>query len=57
MAAGLGIADLHAAPGVIRAVSPVRWLCKREHDVAVLAAFALLHADEHPLAVDIRDLE
>ena len=30
MAAGLGIADLHAAPGVIRAVSPVRWLCKRD---------------------------
>jgi hypothetical protein len=29
----------------------------RQHDVAVLAAFALLHADDHALAVDIGDLE
>src|SRR6267378_4036245 len=30
---------------------------RREHDVTVLAAFALLHADDHPLAVDVGDLE
>jgi hypothetical protein len=29
----------------------------RQHDVAVLAAFALLDADDHPLAVDVGDLE
>src|ERR1051326_5770076 len=29
----------------------------REHHVAVLAALALLHADKHPLAVDVADLE
>jgi len=30
---------------------------RRKHHVAVLVAFALLHADDHPLAVDIADLE
>jgi hypothetical protein len=30
---------------------------RREHDVTVLAAFALLDADDHALAVDIGDLE
>ena len=30
---------------------------RRKHHVAVLAAFALLDADEHPLAVDVGDLE
>src|SRR5260370_42671844 len=30
---------------------------RREHDVAVLAALALLDADDHALAVDVRDLE
>src|SRR5271166_6295759 len=30
---------------------------RRQHHVTVLAAFALLHADDHPLAVDIGDLE
>ena len=29
----------------------------REHHVAVLAALALLDADDHPLAVDVGDLE
>src|SRR5207248_8109558 len=28
-----------------------------QHDVTVLAAFALLDADDHPLAVDVGDLE
>src|SRR5262249_18209507 len=30
---------------------------RRQHDVAVLAAFAMLDADHHPAAVDIADLE
>ena len=30
---------------------------RREHDVAVLAALALLDADDHALAVDVGDLE
>jgi hypothetical protein len=30
---------------------------RRQHHVAILAAFALLHADDHPLAVDVTDLE
>jgi hypothetical protein len=30
---------------------------RRQHDVAVLAAFALLDADNHALAVDVGDLE
>src|SRR5438128_2247417 len=29
----------------------------RQHDVAVFAALALLHADDHALAVDVFDLE
>ena len=29
----------------------------REHDVTVLAAFALLDVDDHALAVDVGDLE
>ena len=30
---------------------------RREHDIAVLAAFALLDADQHALAVNVGDLE
>ena len=30
---------------------------RRQHDVAVLAALAVLHPDDHPAAVDITDLE
>jgi hypothetical protein len=30
---------------------------RREHDVTVLAALALLDPDHHPLAVDVRDLQ
>jgi hypothetical protein len=30
---------------------------RRQHHVAVLAAFAVLHPDQHALAVDIGDLE
>ena len=30
---------------------------RREHDVAVLAALALLDPDHHPLAVNVSDLE
>src|SRR5215217_4399072 len=29
----------------------------RQHDITVLAAFALLDADDHALAVDVADLE
>src|SRR2546425_10944386 len=29
----------------------------RQHDVAVFAALALLHADDHAFAVDVADLE
>src|SRR5262245_59136312 len=29
----------------------------REHHIAILMAFALLHTDDHPLAVDVTDLE
>jgi hypothetical protein len=30
---------------------------RRQHHVAILAALALLHADQHPFAVDVGDLE
>ena len=30
---------------------------RRQHDVTVLAALALLHADDHPLAVNVGNLE
>ena len=30
---------------------------RRQHDVAVFAALALLHADDHELAVNVADLE
>src|ERR1700687_3080804 len=30
---------------------------RRQHHIAILAALALLHADDHALAVDVRGLE
>ncbi len=69
VAGTIELARGHRLHGVAAWKQPARGPCRpppdaqqfeqarRKHHVTVLAAFALFHADDHPLAVDVGDLE
>src|ERR1700688_853013 len=69
MAGAIELACRHRAHSVLSRKQPALWSCflppgaqqfeqmRRQHHIAVLAAFALLDTDQHAFAVDVADLE